>query len=263
MKPRLMFRLGTTSYIFPADILPNVMRLATAVDDIELVLFEVDDRSSLPSRTTVAQLRALAARHGLTYTVHLPLDLQLAADDRLRQPSLEKACSVIRSTKVLDPWAYVVHLEGAETHPPNEPREHAEWLNRATRSLVVMAEEAGSADRLAVENMEHYSPRLFLPLLDRLSVSLCIDIGHLLNRRDDPLAYLEAHLPRTRVIHLHGSLNGRDHRGLDEMDDDLLASLVDVIVSRHYRGVVTLEVFSEQDFLSSWDRICRFFKERT
>ena len=38
------FRLGSTSYVYPDDILPNVQRLAQAgdVDDIELVLFEVE-----------------------------------------------------------------------------------------------------------------------------------------------------------------------------------------------------------------------------
>ena len=44
--PALPFRLGTTSYIIPADILPNVRYLADKVDDIELVLFEADDYSN-------------------------------------------------------------------------------------------------------------------------------------------------------------------------------------------------------------------------
>ncbi len=37
------FRLGSTSYVYPDDILPNVRKLMSSVDDIELVLFEVDD----------------------------------------------------------------------------------------------------------------------------------------------------------------------------------------------------------------------------
>ena len=37
------FRLGTTSYIIPNSILPNVRYLADKVKDIELVLFESDD----------------------------------------------------------------------------------------------------------------------------------------------------------------------------------------------------------------------------
>ena len=34
------FRLGVPSYVYPADILPNVKALAPFVDDVELVLFE-------------------------------------------------------------------------------------------------------------------------------------------------------------------------------------------------------------------------------
>ena len=41
--PKYPFRLGTTSYIIPADILPNVIYLSDQVQDIELILFEVDD----------------------------------------------------------------------------------------------------------------------------------------------------------------------------------------------------------------------------
>ena len=62
------------------------------------------------------------------------------------------------------------------------------------------------------------------------------------------LAALEKHLGRTRV-HLCGSRGGRDHRGLEGMDDVLLASLLDVVLSRRHRGVLPLEVFSERDSL--------------
>ena len=78
----LPFRIGATSYIIPDDILPNARYLAALgeVQDIELVLFEVDDGpNNLPSPETVAELAALAGAHGLTFTVHLPLDLRLGA----------------------------------------------------------------------------------------------------------------------------------------------------------------------------------------
>jgi len=87
--PPFPFRLGTTSYIVPDDILPNVRFLADQAQDIELVLFEVDDgTNNLPSAETVAEMQALAAAHNLSYTVHLPLDLRLGAEEDLRHPSL-------------------------------------------------------------------------------------------------------------------------------------------------------------------------------
>jgi len=56
LKNRFPFRLGTTSYILPADLLMNVEFLADRVDDIELVLFESDDMTNLPDAATVRAL---------------------------------------------------------------------------------------------------------------------------------------------------------------------------------------------------------------
>ena len=77
MKP-FPFRLGTSSYIIPADILPNAHYLAGKVKDIELILFEVDDGpNNLPSPEVIEELEQIAREQDLTYTVHLPLDLKL------------------------------------------------------------------------------------------------------------------------------------------------------------------------------------------
>ncbi|NTW10257.1 MAG: sugar phosphate isomerase/epimerase, partial [Chlorobiaceae bacterium] len=59
-KQRFPFRFGTTSYIIPADIIPNVKFLKEKVDDIELVLFESDEYSNLPSEENIAELVSLA-----------------------------------------------------------------------------------------------------------------------------------------------------------------------------------------------------------
>ena len=59
-----MFRIGTTSYIIPADILPNVEYLAPQVDDVELVLFETDEYgSNLPDAALCDRLNELAYAH--------------------------------------------------------------------------------------------------------------------------------------------------------------------------------------------------------
>src|SRR5512138_1133341 len=107
------FRLGATSYIIPDDILPNVRSLAGKVRDIELILFEVDDGpNNLPAPGVIAELLQLADRHDLTYTVHLPLDLKLGEDGSEQDRSLLKAKRVIDCTRDLQPWAYVLHLDG-------------------------------------------------------------------------------------------------------------------------------------------------------
>ncbi|HQC65001.1 MAG TPA: hypothetical protein PK459_07885, partial [Anaerolineaceae bacterium] len=90
------FRIGTTSYIIPDDIIPNVRYLGGKTDDIELVLFEVDDGpSNLLTPAQQAALASLAQQNGMTYTVHLPLDLNLAEDANLRDVSFIKAKKAI------------------------------------------------------------------------------------------------------------------------------------------------------------------------
>ena len=264
MKPALPFRLGSTSYVIPADILPNVRHLARHVDDIELVLFEVNDESNLPSTADTAELNALAEAHDLTYTVHLPLDLRLAADDdrNQRHRSLEKARRVIKATQPLNPWAYIVHLDGAEVAPFATLDVWARWREQARRSLETICQGIKDPALIAVENIESYDPAIFLPLLEQLPISLCVDVGHLLKNRQDPLSYLVAHIERTRVIHLHGVRDDRDHCGLKHLPNGLLAELLDFLEAVDFQGVVTLEVFTENHFFTGQELIRALMEQR-
>lgn len=246
-----LFRIGTTSYIIPADILPNVRYLAGKVQDVELVLFEVDDGpGNLPSRAQIAELRKIAAGHGLTYTVHLPLDLRLADDGSPRHASLAKARRVIDCTLELAPWAYVLHLDGQSVRNGATPGGMQRWQEQAIQSLVIVGGWAGGVQKLAVENLEGYPLDFYQPVLERIAVSRTVDIGHLWLDGHDPVAYLQNALPRTRVIHIHG-IACRDHQSLAHVPEKKLRAVLDELVRANYRGVLTLEVFSEDDFLSS------------
>ncbi len=109
---RYPFRLGTTSYIYPDHILPNVLKLRETVDDIELLCFEADDESSLPDERLIAELRSIAKASNLTYTVHLPLDIYRGdCDESQRKQSIATALKVVRLTEELEPFAFNVHFE--------------------------------------------------------------------------------------------------------------------------------------------------------
>jgi sugar phosphate isomerase/epimerase len=249
----LPFRLGTSSYIIPADILPNVQYLAGKVRDIELVLFEVDDgQNNLPSSEELDELIRLARLYDLSYTVHLPLDLKLGADSSEQDISLVKARRVIELTKRLDPWAYVLHLDGREVRDSHDEQVQHHWQNQAVRALEIVAEWAGGPEKLAVENLEKYPPDFTQPVLDRIPVSRCVDIGHLWLDGHDPLPYLQAALPRTRVVHMHG-IAEHDHRSLAFMPQEQVRAVWNELIRANYEGVVTLEMFSEEDFLTSMD----------
>lgn len=264
MKASLPFRLGSTSYVIPADILPNVRHLGPLVDDVELVLFEVDDESNLPSASVVEDLARLAECHDLTYTVHLPLDLRLAAaTDFWRHPSMHAARSVIKATRPLRPWAYVVHLDGADLAPGATPAQAARWRDQAARSLDSLGLEAGEPSVLAVENLESYPPEAFLPLLDSLPISLCLDVGHFFRTDVDPFPYLERYLERTRVVHLHGARDGRDHKGLEWIPDKVLDRLLTLLLLSKFCGVLTLEVFTERYFYAGRERVLAWWETQS
>jgi sugar phosphate isomerase/epimerase len=252
------YRLGATSYVWPAEILPNVRRLGPLVDDVELVLFEVDGYSNLPDDATVSELNALTETHDLSYTVHLPLDLTLA-----HPKSLEEAEKVIACTRDLAPWAYVLHLDGrrpvaggtGSVEGSPSPATLARWQRDAHRVLEQLAVLAGGAQRLCLENLENYAPEHFLPLLDQLPVGLCVDIGHLWLTGRDSLSYLDRYLPWTRVVHLHGirvsGSESYDHESLLHLGAERVAPVLDLLSARGYGGVLTLEVFGREDFFSS------------
>jgi sugar phosphate isomerase/epimerase len=108
----------------------------------------------------------------------------------------------------------------------------------------------GHLSRLCIENLENYEPEHYLHILERLPVSLCIDVGHLWLVGRDPARFMQEHLARTRIVHLHG-VAGQDHRSLTLHSRESVMEVVDVLLAAAYPGVLTLEVFGCEDFCSS------------
>jgi sugar phosphate isomerase/epimerase len=251
---RFKFRLGSTSYVYPDDILPNVRQLGPIVEDVELVLFEVEDFSNLPNVAQIAELRQLAAQHDLTYTVHLPLDLRVVSGD----PSLALARKVIALTRPLDPFAYVAHLNARE---PMERGNWAAWREGCIQGLQEMAEATGDMGRISIENLERWPHEEMYPILERIPVSFCLDIGHLWLQGLDVPAVIQRLAARTRVVHLHG-IAERDHKSLTHVPPAQLRAALDALDQADYRGVVTLEVFSCDDFFPSRDLVLEWMASR-
>jgi sugar phosphate isomerase/epimerase len=87
-------------------------------------------------------------------------------------------------------------------------------------------------------------------VLGRFPARRCVDIGHLWLDGHDPLPYLERALLRTRVVHIHG-IGARDHSSLRLVPPAELRRVLRFLVERAYQGVLTIEVFGEEDFSSS------------
>jgi sugar phosphate isomerase/epimerase len=260
LRRRLPFRLGTTSYVYPAEILPNVRSLKNRVEDIEIVLFESDEVSNFPSPREMRELAAIGEESGLSYTVHLPLDILLGDPDRrIRRSSVGKCLRAIDATAGLTPHAYIVHCQGV---PENDHRHWLDesWLIRLDQSIVEILDHLEAPRLLCVETLS-YPFQLVEDLIERRGLGICLDVGHVILYHQPLDLYLERYLPRTRVIHLHGNSDGRDHLDLSRLPAATLDLLFSSLAARPTAGdlVLTLEIFTEEDLRISRTVVDKYF----
>jgi len=143
-----------------------------------------------------------------------------------------------------------LHLDGKSVRNGAALGDMQRWQEQAVQSLEIVGQWAGGVEKLAVENLEGYPLDFYQKVLERIAVSRTVDVGHLWLDGYDPVVYLQNALPRTRVIHIHG-IDGRDHKSLAHVPAQWLRAVLDELVRFGYRGVLTVEVFSEDDFLTS------------
>lgn len=248
----LPFRLGTTSFIYPATWSVNVKRLAGRVEDVELLLFEAGSDSDVPDRGELAELAAWRERTGLSFTVHTPLGVGLASDDEAwRGESVDRVWRAVNNTRILRPHAWIVHVNGGDGEGSTVPADEEGWRQRAQQSLLELVARGVPAERICVESLNYDFP-LIEPVVAELGLSVAVDVGHLLRDGRSIDAVLSRNLTRTRVIHWHGvDPEGRDHRSLRLWPRCLAKALLKSLIDADYSGVLTLEVFDERDFEES------------
>ena len=256
-----MIRLGTSSYIIPADIIPNVEFLRDKVDDVELVLFESREASNIPGPDVIGDLARLASENDLTYTVHLPYDVKAgSADEQERRHAVDMWVKIIGITRSLPVHGFIVHLEperyrNADGTPCVEPADDVPaWMERVRRSMRELRERTRELTLPSMLCMETLSYDLMTILPDILGngFSITLDVGHLwLNGLYSP-SYVEKLLPHTRIIHLHGVEGLRDHQSLAVNDSLRLRGFLDILKEHREQDLVlTLEIFSRKDLEES------------
>ena len=262
-KQRFPFRFGTSSYIIPADIIPNVEFLKDKVDDIELLLFESDEFSNLPAPADIRKLVQLADAWSLTYSVHLPLDVYLGHPEQAeRERSVGKCLRVIDLTRELPKSAYVMHFEvGSGVDINDFSADRQQRFRDALRDSMAMLLKGTDepAASFCVENL-NYPFELVWPVVEEFGLSVTLDVGHLDYYGFPTADYLKRYLHYARVLHIHGTVDGKDHNSLSYLNPETLdlvmnALTEDAVTSR----VVTMEIFSQADFDSSCGVMERFF----
>ena len=259
----------------PADprrrVLEAVEELATdfGLDAVELYLDGLFLFPDVVDDGLLADIGRLQQRIGLTLTAHLPyvwVDIS-AANELTRRASVEAVVRAIQACSPLDVTSFVLHATGPfgnEVAPgvadPEQSLFTRLMLAAIDRSFADLARTVPGTP-LAVETMDGFPFAWQAPLVERYDLGVCCDVSHLLVRDEDPIAFLDAWLPRIRQLHLHGvreqalgvNLRRRiDHRALGgpgELVD--VPRLLDHLTVRGFTGPVILENLSRADLVHS------------
>ena len=239
------FTLATTSFIYRDSYLANAEKLAPYIDEIELLMFESTD---IPSESEIEGLKKLSEKSGLSYNIHLPFDISLTDDNpETRISAARKLYDVISLCSRLSPSTYTLHLAYRETS-----REDAAviryWQEKAEHGVSLLLSYGVNSKDISVETLD-YSFEWAESIIEKFNLSVCLDIGHLLKYGFDVRAMFARHASRTTIFHLHGVHNGKDHLALDMLSPEHLEIVSEVL--KKFKGVVSLEVFSEENLLRS------------
>jgi sugar phosphate isomerase/epimerase len=238
LKKRYPFRLGTTSFIYPADYVTNVRQLAPHLDEIELLLFE---SANLPPRDDIEELQHLAADHDITYNVHLPMDVNLASDQpERRQTSIAAIAKAIDRVAPLAPTTLTLHLNFNGTG--KRDGDVNAWQTRAAESITLLLKTTGiAARRISIETLD-YPPFWLAPVVQMLGLSVCVDVGHVILYGFDLVQVLDLFAAQTTLMHLHGVAAGKDHLSVHHLKSDDRYTVSRFL--QNFTGSVSIEVFS-------------------
>jgi len=247
-KPDVSFKIGTTTFIYPADWVANARALGRSFDELELLLFESSRADSFPTTADVRILADLAADLDFTWNVHLPIDIDPGHSERsVRQQAADTILSVLELTAPLAPTTHTLHLTGISGQPDDATIEA--WQARVSETLHMIIKGGISGKRLSVENIPDYPLELALPVIEACNLEICLDVGHLLMREADVATAFDLFRERIKLVHLHGVAAGRDHQSLANLPPKTLSDLGGRL--KDFTGTVCLEVFSREHLLAS------------
>lgn len=216
---------------------PNVRMLGPYLDEIELLFFESTYPRSLPAPQEIHELKRLSEEYGLSYNIHLPLDISLtakAAADRKQAIETVKYC--IDLAGCLSPSTWTLHLPYADE---NDDFNH--WLDRTRDSLSRLCPGHIEGSMLSVETLS-YPLEWIDGLLKAFDLSICLDICHMIIHERDWKSFYNLYAERIPIIHLYGFRQTHEHLGLDQLPTDTRKPVGDIL--SRFSGTLCLEVFS-------------------
>ncbi len=251
-KKQFPFKIGTTSFILPVkedNLVSNVKFLRDSFDVIQLLFFGRAYLDEVMSPRILRDLGAIREESGVSYTVHLPSDLELLdPSPGLLAGSIDVIERIMEETASLGIEVYVLHVDRlVHASPKVEPDK--ESINLFHGVIEALEERLGSdVKKIFIENTTYDLTSFAFPLMNG-HCGVCMDIGHLLLHRHDFWRFVEIFGPKVGQVHLHGVGGGHDHRALSGLDAVSEALIVGFLLDA--APEVILEVYNLVDLVKS------------
>ncbi|MEJ2222911.1 MAG: cobamide remodeling phosphodiesterase CbiR, partial [Desulfobacterales bacterium] len=199
------FSIGTTSFIYPDDYVPNVKMLGPYLENIELLLFESNHTDALLN---------------LTYNVHLPTDVSISSRDPQQQSiAVETIIRVAERVAPLSPTTLTLHVPYNEASP--DKNDVKSWQEKVIKNLAKILANGISSRLISIENLDY--PFEFLdPIISELDFTICFDCGHFILHGDDIEKIFNTYSAKTAIIHLYGVAQNHFHGALDQLPEKLI-----------------------------------------
>lgn len=237
--------MGGTSWVTEGSLAENLRCLAGEVSDMEIVLFDLPGASNIPAAAQVEELACLCAELSMSCTVHFPSELDARGSRRKLEQSVDKCLKIIELFAPLSPFSWILHVTR-----DRDMEEGLNWQKNVAAGLKKLTMAIPESKRICVENVD-YDLVCLQNAIEESGVSICLDIGHLINMQMAVMEQVERYFDKTRVVHLHGvRQDGSDHVDLSHFDAQLLKQIFARYGECGEERVITLEVF-EHDFLRS------------
>ncbi len=205
--------------------------------------------------------------HDISFSLHLPamggLDLSSSIEP-IRRITVETFRKLVDLVSPLEPHNYVLHIAGM-IQEATASRITGSATDNLRQILVDNAMQSVrelfrflAPEAICLENLPGFPMEFLSPFVEKLDLSVCLDIGHL-SLRDEPLEdFLERFRFRIREVHLHdvkkviqgpNATTQVDHQALGQGDLDMEQILKKLHLSG-FSGAIVLETLHDQEMKS-------------
>jgi sugar phosphate isomerase/epimerase len=252
------FNIGTTSFIYPDDYVPNVKMLGPYLENIELLLFESNTTDALPSKQVIGELANLAKDFNLAYNVHLPTDISISSRDPQQQRiAVEVISRVAERVAPLSPTTLTLHLPYNDDSLDEDNVKS--WQERVANNMAKILVNGTPGHLISVENLD-YPFEILVPLITELDLTICLDCGHLILHGDDIEKFFNTYAAKTAIIHLYGVQDNHFHGALDQLSEKSMISITRLLAK--FNGMVSLEVFSHAHLEASLKFLEKYWRDQ-